>query len=299
MSIKKRFTSKIILFTVFVLLFSSIGSSFSTFANSNSQVNFEDDFFEDQSSLEHLLFEDLEELGVDELKELGVAVHPEAEDFNEDILAEDFDVEDAVYDLDISKMDEEEREEFLQIIEEAAAISGTTETELLEEALISIFDSESETFNDLEATQEVLEEKYVEKIESEELALISFSKILFLGSDKVYASNKNKGKVRVGVYLAGSVFNVAIGGIVGGGVSAVKSYIKKKGKKAAADTLSRVVTAQAKKLKIQTVRGVAIASVVGTAVYVTLDYADIGVAVAKFIDSKDWYRNNGWIDITQ
>jgi hypothetical protein len=30
-----------------------------------------------------------------------------------------------------------------------------------------------------------------------------------------------------------------------------------------------------------------------------LDYADIGVAVAKFIDSKDWYRNNGWIDITQ
>ncbi len=30
-----------------------------------------------------------------------------------------------------------------------------------------------------------------------------------------------------------------------------------------------------------------------------LDYADIGVAIAKFIDSKDWYRKNGWIDITK
>ncbi|MFC0562281.1 hypothetical protein [Halalkalibacter alkalisediminis] len=297
---RKRFMSITIILTVFIFLFSSIGGSFSTFADSsNSPVNFEDEFFEDQSSLEHLMFEDLDELNVDELEELGVAVHHDAEDFNEEILAEDFDFEDAVNDLDISTMNEEEKKEFLQIIEEAVAISGTTETELLEEALISIFDGDSETFNDLEATQEVLEEKYVEKIESEEIALVSFAKKSFLGSDKVYASNKNKGKVRVGVYLAGSVFNVAIGGIVGGGISAVKSYIKKKGKKAASETLSRVVTAQAKKLKIQTVRGVAVASVIGTAVYVALDYADIGVAVAKFIDSKDWYKNNGWIDITQ
>lgn len=111
-------------------------------------------------------------------------------------------------------------------------------------------------------------------------------------SSKLYASNKKKGKIRVGVYVAGAVFNAAIWGVVGGGVSAIKSYIKKKGKKVVTQT-------QAKKLKFKQVRGVAIATVVGVAVRFSLDYADVGVAIAKFIDSKDWYRKNGWIDITK
>lgn len=298
----KAFISKIIIFTVFILLFSSIGDSLSAVAdNSSSQSDFEKNFFEGESSLEPLSFEELDQLNEEDLQELGVTIDSDFEDFNEDILSEDFDVEEAVYDLDLSKMEGEEKEKFLEIIKEAAAVSGTSEPELLEDALMNIFDSESDTFNDLEATQEVLEENYEEKIESEELAFVAFSKNLLFESDKVHAATKpkTKGTIRVGIYLAGAVFNAAIGGVVGGGVSAIKSYIKKKGTKAASETLSRVATEQAKKLKIYSVRGIAIATIIGSAVTVALNYADFGLAVAKFIDSKDWYKNNGWIDITK
>ena len=239
------------------------------------------------------------QLSDDELEELGINTDEGAEEFNPEILDDDFDFEASVYDLDISKMEGDEKEEFLAIIEEVAATSGTEEVELLEEALINIFDGDSETFNDLEATQEELIENYVEKVESEELAFITKLKNMVFGPNKVYASNKKKGKVRVGVYLAGAVFNVAISGVVGGGVSALKSYIKKKGKKVVAENLSRVATAQAKKLKIKTVRNLAIATVISGAIYVALDYLDVGVALAKAIDSKDWYKKNGWIDITK
>lgn len=183
------------------------------------------------------------------------------------------------------------------MVEETAVLSGTEEVELLEEALIGHFDGDSETFNDLEATQEQLEEKYLEKLESEEIALLSKGQKILFGSNEAYAAKK--GKVRVGVYVAGAIFNLAIGGVVGGGVSALKSYIKKKGKKKAQEAISRVATAQAKKLKIKTVRGVAIATVIGGAVGVALNYGDPGVAIAKYIDSRDWYKNNGWIDITK
>ncbi|SDN64256.1 hypothetical protein [Alkalicoccus daliensis] len=44
---------------------------------------------------------------------------------------------------------------------------------------------------------------------------------------------------------------------------------------------------------------VQITIVVATAVYIALDYADVGGTIAKIIDSKDWYRNTGWMDIAQ
>ncbi|MEI3613041.1 hypothetical protein [Pseudogracilibacillus sp. SO30301A] len=65
---------------------------------------------------------------------------------------------------------------------------------MLEEALIDIFDSDSETFNDLEATQENLEEAYVEKLESEEIALLSRTKKLIFGSNKAYVAKRKRVK---------------------------------------------------------------------------------------------------------
>ncbi|MFS0766711.1 hypothetical protein [Peribacillus phoenicis] len=295
----KLFVPKVVIFTIFILLFSTVGETFLAFANTTDSLEDFREKFENESLLEDLTYNELDKLSDTEIEDLGVNTDNGAEEFNHEILDENFDFEASVDNLDISKMNEVEKKEFIKTIEEAAAISGTEEVELLEEALIGIFDGNSETFNDLKAAQEQLEENYVEKLEYEELALFSKAKNLLFGSEKVYASNKQKGKVRVGVYFAGSVFNVAIGGVVGGGVSAVKSYIKKKGKKAATEGISRVATAQAKKLGIQTVRGVAIATVIGGAVSFALDYADVGVAIAKFLDSKDWYKNNGWIDITK
>lgn len=296
----KKFFPSILLFSAIVFLVSTITEPLLVRGDAlTSFDDFEEEFFNDELPLEDLTFDDLEKMSEDELEEFGINTDEDAEKFNTEILDEDFDFEAAVNDLDIAKMDKEERDEFQQVIEEVAATSGSEEVELLEEALIDIFDSDSETFNDLEATQENLEEAYVEKLESEEIAFLSKTKKLIFGSNKVYAAKKKKGKIRVGVNLAGSVINVAIIGVVGGGVSALKSYIKKKGKKVVAKNLSRVATAQAKKIKIKSVRGVAIATVISSAIYVALDYLDVGVALARVIDSKDWYRNNGWIDITK
>ena len=297
---KMNFGSKIIIFTVSILLFSTVGQPYISFANtSNSFEDINESLFSSESSLETFTFEDFDKLSQKELEDLGVVVDNGFDEFNEEILHADFDVEEAVERLDISTMAEEEKLNFLLIIKEAAALSGTEEVELLEEALIGFFDGDSETFNDIESAQVQLIESYIEKEESEEIALISNVKKMLFGSDKVYANGKDRGTVRVGMYFAGSIFNVIITGVVGGGVSAVKNYIKKKGKKAAAETLSRVATAAAQKMGIKSARGVAIASVIGSAIYVALDYADVGLTISKLINSVDWYPKNEYIDITK
>jgi hypothetical protein len=295
----KGFVSKIIIITVSIFIFSTLVEPFLSFTNaSNSFDSFEDNFFDDEeNALVNLKMEDLDKLSDDELEDLGVITGDGADEFNHEILDDDFDFEAAVNNLDISKMEEEEKEDFLLLVQETAAISGTEEVELLEEALTGLFDGDSETFNDLEATEEQLEEKYLEKLESEQTAF-SKMKNMFFGSNEVYAAKK-RGKIFVGIYVAGAAFNLAIAGVVGGGVSALKSYIKKKGKKKVQEVISRVATAQAKKLKIKTIKGVAIASVIGTAVGFAINYGDPGVAIARFIDSRDWYKNNGYIDVTK
>lgn len=294
----KNFVPKFLFFAAIVLLFSTVTEPLLSYADTKPTKKFEDDFFFGEGILENLTYEDLNKLSDNELENLGVYTGEGAEEFNEEILDDDFDFEAAVEDLDISKMENDEKEEFLILVKETATISGTEEVKLLEEALIGLFDGNSETFNDLEATQEQLEEKYLEKLEFREIALVSKVKKVLFGSDTVYAAKK-KGKVAVGIYVASAAFNLAIAGVVGGGISAVKNYIKKKGIKKAQEGLSRVVTAQAKKLKIKTIRGVAIATVIGSATGFALNYGDPGTAIAKFIDGRDWYKNNGWIDITK
>lgn len=51
--------------------------------------------------------------------------------------------------------------------------------------------------------------------------------------------------------------------------------------------------------EIAAVRGVAIATVMGTVINTALNYLDIGTSIAKLIDSRDWYPKNGYIDITK
>ncbi|TPE68479.1 hypothetical protein [Halalkalibacterium halodurans] len=64
------------------------------------------------------------------------------DEINEEIFNDGFDFEAAVEELDIAKMDEKEK--FLEIINEVAALSSTEEEELLVEALTGFFDSNSE-----------------------------------------------------------------------------------------------------------------------------------------------------------
>jgi len=293
--------SKFLLFISIVFLFSTVTEPLSSFADSPSTQNFEDDFFNHSGTLEDLTLSEIDKLSDSELEELGVYIGEDSEEFNEEILDENYDFEAAVEDLDISKMDHEEKEKFLKLVEEAATISGTDEVELLEEALINLFDGSSETFNDLEATQQELEEKYEEQLTTDVSTLFSKVDNLIFPSNKVNAAakKKKKGSIAIGVNLAAAAFNLAFAGAVGGGISAVKSYIKKKGVKAASETLSRVATAQAKKLGIKKIKGVAIATIIGQGIYLAMNYGDPGAALARTIDNYDWYKNNGWIDITK
>jgi RHS repeat-associated protein len=96
----------------------------------------------------------------------------------------------------------------------------------------------------------------------------------------------------IGVNLAGSILNVAIGVAVGGGLGAIQAFIIKKGKEAAKRLFYRTVVDRltawgAKKL----------AWTVGIAVSVAMDYYDIGTRIAKEIDKRDRKPRNGWIDI--
>ncbi|MFP7392280.1 hypothetical protein SFC57_01750 [Niallia circulans] len=289
--------SKLLLFVATVFFFSTVTEPISSLADSPPTQNFEEEFFNDKGNLEDLTYKELDKLSDSELKDLGVYTGEDAEEFTEEILDGNFDFEAAVEDLDISKMDYAEKDKFLKIVKETATISGTDEVELLEEALMNLFDGSSETFNDLEATQQELEEKYEEQLNTDDDTL--FSKVEnFFAADKAYAAKK-KGKIAVGVNLAAAAFNVVIFGVVGGTVFGVKNYIKKKGAKKAKETLSRVATAQAKKLKIKTIRGVSIATIIGVAIDFALNYYNPGSIIANIIDSKDWYKKNGWIDITK
>jgi hypothetical protein len=60
------------------------------------------------------------------------------DEINEEIFNDGFDFEAAVEELDIAKMDEKEK--FLEIINEVAALSSTEEEELLVEALTGFFE---------------------------------------------------------------------------------------------------------------------------------------------------------------
>ncbi|ALA52921.1 hypothetical protein CAY60_015460 [Shouchella clausii] len=295
----KNFIPKFLLVTMVLFIFTTVSEPISSYASDPDSLDFEEHFFDQESDLEDMTINEFEGLSDRELEELGVNTDEDFSEFNEEILNNDFDVEEAVDNLDLAKLEGEEKENLLKVIEETAAISGTEEVELLEEALLNFFDSDSDVFNDIEAAQEELEENYIAKLESEENPILAKSVQFIFGSEKAYAKKKKKGKIAVGMYLTGSVINVAIGGVVGGGIAAVKTYVKKKGKKAASATLSRVATAQAKKLKIKSVRGVAIATVIGGAISVALDYANVGLQIAKQIDKRDWYPGNEWIDITK
>lgn len=284
---------------VFVFSFSTIGEHFFVKANSNTDI--QDQLFDDSSKVIGLTVKEYEEANKKELNALDLdADMLESDDFNEEILDPNYDIEEDVENVDVATMNSEEKKQFISLVKETVQLSGTDAPELLEESLVNVFDSRSDTFNDLEAAQTELEENYEEQVSSDETAMASLIKNTFSTNA---AEAAKKGRIRIGTNFAGSLFNVAIGLAVGGtvaaGAGAISAYIAKKGKKAAAKTISRVATAKAKQLGIWSVRTVAIGTIIAVGVDIALDYMDKGTALAKYIDSKDWYRKNGWIDITK
>lgn len=223
----------------------------------------------------------------------GLGFIPELNTFNEEILNDDFDFEAAIDNMDLSKMSEEEESFALLVIEQEANLSGAEHPELLEDALIDFYDGESENYNDLDAVEEELVENYIEKIESEEIAWLSRTRNILFGSDKVYAAKKKKAKYALGRKFVGAIINTAIAIGLGGGTYAVVQLIKKKGKKAAAQAVTRLAEHRIKRLSKRNQR---IVGSLGHAVNFAITYSDIGNAITRYIDARDKYPNNGWLD---
>ncbi|MFD2130998.1 hypothetical protein ACFSKI_07090 [Pseudogracilibacillus auburnensis] len=294
----KRIIPRILLTSAFVLMFTSITEPLLSLASTPishevEQEGFEEVFFDDEISdvIEELTLEEFEKMTDEELEELGFIT--ELNTFNEDVLADDFDFEAAIDNMDLSKMSPKEEEFALLVIEQEANLSGAEDPELMEDALIDFYDGDSENYNDLDAVEEELIENYIEKIESEEVAWLSKAKNIIFGSDKVYAAKKKKAKYALGRKFVGAIINTAIAIGLGGGTYAVVQLIKKKGKKAAAQAITRLAEHRIKRLSKRNQR---IVGSLGHAVNFAIAYSDIGNAITRYIDSRDKYPNNGWLD---
>lgn len=105
---KKLFISNVINFTIFIFLLSTVGEPFLAFAKNDSLEDFRE-HFEDEPFLEDLTFNDFNKLSDSEIEDLGVNTDNGADEFNHEILDENFDFEASVDNLDISKMNEFEK----------------------------------------------------------------------------------------------------------------------------------------------------------------------------------------------
>ncbi|MFS1519569.1 DNRLRE domain-containing protein [Bacillus sp. SCS-151] len=99
------------------------------------------------------------------------------------------------------------------------------------------------------------------------------------------------GHWRIKVRTVAALLNTALGFAVGGGVGAIQAYIIKKGKKAAKRMFYKTVVSR---LKAWGAKKLAFA--VGAAVAFALNYADVGGAIARYLDKKDKKPRNGYID---
>ena len=94
------------------------------------------------------------------------------------------------------------------------------------------------------------------------------------------------------VGAAGSIFNIAIGLIVGGGAGAIATYLKKKGAKEAGRIFTKTIVTRMTAVGLKT-----LGSTIGGIVAVVLEFTDIGTNIARRLDRIDKNKNNGWLDI--
>ncbi|MEE6453282.1 hypothetical protein RAH41_22280 [Gottfriedia acidiceleris] len=182
---------------------------------------------------------------------------------------------------------------FYSIVEEQVALIDLNEEEkeVYKEALVNFFDETSTTYQNLNMSQSELENN-IEEI-SEEGSSNQVSYIKNVIQENVAINRASAAiSVKIGVNFAGSVINVAIGAAVGVGVGAIQAFIIKKGKKEAEKMFTKTVISRLKAWGAKK-----LATSVGVAVGIAMDYMDIGAQITKQLDKRDKKPNNGWIDI--
>ncbi|MGM0208413.1 hypothetical protein IGI96_002933 [Enterococcus sp. DIV0421] len=194
-------------------------------------------------------------LGFSVLTGVGTSVYA-AENSNEPIVQN-------VDDLDIQKMTEDQQREFLELIDNEvnkSVYSSFVDKERFKEALISLFDSSSDTYQDLEkASQQALP----------------------------YSTRAAHGWISNSVGAA--AINVALSALTGGIGAGLASYITKVG----VSTAKKVFQSRVKALFVKWGIKVA-AGYYGTLFEIAMNVADPGGAISKYIDKHDKIPNNGY-----
>ncbi|MGO2565283.1 MAG: hypothetical protein ACTH8E_05800 [Brochothrix thermosphacta] len=210
-------------------------------------------------------------------------------EINDEALENDFDLEDAVAEIpSINEMTTEEKELFDSIVNEQLQIMGVDDTELEEvykDNLEGFFDENSETYENLQASQAKIDED-LKDLEETHLSMLDKTANFITGDKKVQAFRL------MSTRWAGAILNTALGLAVGGGVGVIARYIRSKGKKEAARVFSRTV-----KSRLTAWGAPKLAWAVGISVGLALNFSDIGGMIAKQIDKRDKKKNNGYIDI--
>lgn len=218
-----------------------------------------------------------------------------AAELSDEVLSDNFDLEKAVENMpSINDMNHQEKIIFENIIEEQvemANLETQEEKELFYESIKDFFDETSSTYNDLSAATTKIENdiKDLKKDEISEENYYSAIDIIKnnLGIKEAYAAIQ----IKIGVKLAGAIFNTMIGFAVGGGVGAIQAFIVKKGKAEAKKIFTKTVVSKLKEWGAPKLAA-AVGGIIGTA----MNYLDIGTKIAQILDSKDKRPNNGYID---
>lgn len=168
-----------------------------------------------------------------------------------------------VDDLDIQKMTEDQQREFLDLIDNEvnkSVYSSFVDKERFKEALISLFDSSSDNYQDLE------------KVSQQALP---------------YSTRAAHGWISNSVGAA--AINVALSALTGGIGAGLASYITKVG----VSTAKKVFQSRVKALFVKWGIKVA-AGYYGTLFEIAMNVADPGGAISKYIDKHDKIPNNGY-----
>lgn len=183
----------------------------------------------------------------------------------------------------VHEMTKEQKAGFDELVEEEVSKHGGDNPELYRQILTDFFDTTSGHANDIVFASQ--------KLESGSLDFVAQP---IFGAQEVGAMGfwDWVPDIKIGVNLAGSILNVAIGAAVGGGVGGIQAYIRSKGVRAAEQMFGRTV-----KTKLTEWGAPKLAIFVGAAVSVAMEYSDVGGKIAEYIESKDSKPKNGWIDI--
>ena len=185
--------------------------------------------------------------------------------------------------INVQNMNAQELKSFKELVQQEAEkvnLPTAEDTEAYKQTLLDLYDSNSSVYQDIEsATKQVIKEIN----DNHENVLDK------INGEKVLAAKHGT----ISVKILASTLNLAVNAACGGvGAFAVKSLVKNYGAKQAERILSRVL--RDKLLKLGYKKGAAIGGIVGKIVN---KFLDPGTAVAKYIDSTDKIKNNGWIEL--